>query len=391
MSEEVVEILITGPGMPEDTIDKLKERSDAKNILFIGNGTEEVPLELITKELQEKDIASSVRIDINAHGGLLNPKEHPKQHAIELQKESGIPIKECLTQVAEALKKQSGNEKLRCEFHLWACYGGAADKDTHVLGEGNTLTTHVNSKNPSLIDLDGSLMISSIENYLKNPDRPALERFVDEIKYAPQPTTFNLNTTPEPEGTITLKGARYLKSGGLKEIVNASDNTDFIQAFQAVISSDIEEIMKSDDFIKARKYEKFEVPKKIELDPEKTKKQALDMISHWLYVNPSNIISRDYELLEKCLSNIIKCSVDLNGPTKEATSFLYIAAQKGHSEAVKILLEKGAKVDQVGKDGTTPLWIAPQNGHYEAVQELVVSGADVNKANEDGNYSIILI
>jgi hypothetical protein len=128
MSEELVEILITGPGLPQDTIDKLKKRSDAENILFIGNGIEEVPLELITEKLQGKNIASSVRIDLRAHS---RQRGQPKQHSIKLKQNTTITQAYFKT-VLEALKGCLNGKEFTCEFHLWSCYAGAADKDTHV-------------------------------------------------------------------------------------------------------------------------------------------------------------------------------------------------------------------------------------------------------------------
>ena len=51
---------------------------------------------------------------------------------------------------------------------------------------------------------------------------------------------------------------------------------------------------------------------------------------------------------------------------------LFIAAQRGHLEVVRLLVESGANKDQGLTDvGTTPLFIAAQNGHREVVRFLL--------------------
>jgi hypothetical protein len=65
------------------------------------------------------------------------------------------------------------------------------------------------------------------------------------------------------------------------------------------------------------------------------------------------------------------------GPVK--VSSLYIAAQNGHLEVVKLLLEAGATVDaELNTDGATALYIASLNGHTEIVEILINFGANVN-------------
>lgn len=59
---------------------------------------------------------------------------------------------------------------------------------------------------------------------------------------------------------------------------------------------------------------------------------------------------------------------------------LYIAAKEGHSGIVKILLEKGAAVDERARNDTTPLYAAAQRGHLEVVKDLLKRGANINSA-----------
>jgi ankyrin repeat protein len=54
------------------------------------------------------------------------------------------------------------------------------------------------------------------------------------------------------------------------------------------------------------------------------------------------------------------------------------AADNGHLDIVKFLVERGVDVDATTVDGVTPLMYASQNGYTEIMQYLINKGADVN-------------
>ncbi|KAJ7459000.1 ankyrin repeat-containing domain protein [Mycena latifolia] len=60
---------------------------------------------------------------------------------------------------------------------------------------------------------------------------------------------------------------------------------------------------------------------------------------------------------------------------------LHLASEEGHTEIVHLLLEKGADFN-AGND-YTPLLLASGNGHTEIVRLLLKKGADINTGNED--------
>ena len=46
---------------------------------------------------------------------------------------------------------------------------------------------------------------------------------------------------------------------------------------------------------------------------------------------------------------------------------LFAAAQGGHLKVAKLLVKKGAKIDQASDEGLTPLYVAALKGHQEVV------------------------
>jgi uncharacterized protein len=64
---------------------------------------------------------------------------------------------------------------------------------------------------------------------------------------------------------------------------------------------------------------------------------------------------------------------------------LLMAARQGHLEAVQVLLEAGAPINQLsGGDKTSALLIAIINGHFDLAKHLLDKGADPNLASDNG-------
>ena len=65
---------------------------------------------------------------------------------------------------------------------------------------------------------------------------------------------------------------------------------------------------------------------------------------------------------------------------------LTLAAREGDIESAKLLLERGANVNQVTEYGWSPLLTATNNRHYKLAEYLIERNADVNLANK-GNWT----
>jgi ankyrin repeat protein len=71
------------------------------------------------------------------------------------------------------------------------------------------------------------------------------------------------------------------------------------------------------------------------------------------------------------------------GPEVDVRALL-LAAETGHFEIVRALLDAGAEVDAVTSTATRALHQAAMNGHTDIVKLLLAAGADVNAQNVDG-------
>jgi ankyrin repeat protein len=88
---------------------------------------------------------------------------------------------------------------------------------------------------------------------------------------------------------------------------------------------------------------------------------------------------------------LIEDGADIEAKDDLGLTCLVIACSKGNLEIVKLLLEKGAKVNAPAADGTTPLMAVAGSGSVysvEIAQRLLEKGADVAARNKDGKTAI---
>ena len=67
--------------------------------------------------------------------------------------------------------------------------------------------------------------------------------------------------------------------------------------------------------------------------------------------------------------------------TTKSTSSLILAAESGHLDVVRLLIETAADVNAARSDGYTALMCAAQNGHTDCAKLLIEAGATVNASD----------
>ncbi|OLP73222.1 Cortactin-binding protein 2, partial [Symbiodinium microadriaticum] len=63
---------------------------------------------------------------------------------------------------------------------------------------------------------------------------------------------------------------------------------------------------------------------------------------------------------------------------------LFVAAEHGHLQVIRLVLEANADKDKADENGATPLYIAAQNGQLEVVRLLLEANVDKDKAKHSG-------
>ena len=74
---------------------------------------------------------------------------------------------------------------------------------------------------------------------------------------------------------------------------------------------------------------------------------------------------------------------------KANSAKLILASEKGHTEVVQTLLDKGINVNATNKFWETALMLASQEGHKDVVQLRLYNGAEVNGKKNDGTTPLI--
>ncbi len=69
----------------------------------------------------------------------------------------------------------------------------------------------------------------------------------------------------------------------------------------------------------------------------------------------------------------------MNMQNNDGLSALMIASENGHSNVIKVLIEKGAQVNMQNNDGLSALMIASENGHSNVVKVLIEKGAQLSE------------
>ena len=113
------------------------------------------------------------------------------------------------------------------------------------------------------------------------------------------------------------------------------------------------------------------------------------------FINFKNMATNDesYGAIAEAYLNIINKLIDSQGIDLNATGNitpLCFAAELGDIQIVRLLLDKGAKINNGGISNITPLHIASWKGYIDLARELINAGADINAPDNNGNTPLHL-
>ena len=90
-----------------------------------------------------------------------------------------------------------------------------------------------------------------------------------------------------------------------------------------------------------------------------------------------------------CVQSFLECGCDVNTLRPETRdSLLLIAAERGHTEVVRLLLEHGADPNLVNMCGETPVHAAAKIDSIDVITFLCKHGADVNICDVTGSTAL---
>lgn len=79
---------------------------------------------------------------------------------------------------------------------------------------------------------------------------------------------------------------------------------------------------------------------------------------------------------------VMWAGADIHKKNKSTNTALHLAALKGRTEIVRMLIETGADIHAQNHEGDTPLMKAAVNGHTETACLLIEAGASLDKKNK---------
>jgi ankyrin repeat protein len=77
---------------------------------------------------------------------------------------------------------------------------------------------------------------------------------------------------------------------------------------------------------------------------------------------------------------LISFGEDITQPIPEGTTLLHLAAEKGHTDVVELLIEKGAVLSAHNAQGESPLDVAIRYGHKKVANILTETAIERRKA-----------
>ena len=85
---------------------------------------------------------------------------------------------------------------------------------------------------------------------------------------------------------------------------------------------------------------------------------------------------------------LLDCGANVNSRGNFDRAALHLAAESGHLDIVKLLLDCGANVNSRGNFDRTALHLAAESGHLDVVQLLLERGADIDIRAKNGRTAL---
>ena len=399
--------------MPAPTIAKSPDIFDF--IFIIGSDIQnEINIETLTS-LQEKgkqvaiikktddyesirgSIGSLTRIDIHAHGGLIDgqigtehwmnippiPSHQKYRHVIDKNNKIYIhadSVFSYLTELADTKQLQG------LRVHVWGCYSGRAIQSARFLPIGSSLVAHGSAHKPTYNDLSEHYLSSGFNRHPIG----LFEEFMCVIAESPNEASFVFNTG----------GELFIYQSPLVRLV--FNNTDEIRN---QINSRL-----NDYHLALRQLEKVDIPLMFNVDDnthpavlERYAEESVylhlsfddDLFYFLKYLQYKNIAPQHYNFNGKFLSHIAvhrmligdtatqlwayisEKKLGLNELDDQGLAALHYAAYFGDFNAVQRLLQQqGILVDLASNSGHTALHVAAQHGFLNIIDILLQQGAD---------------
>ena len=88
---------------------------------------------------------------------------------------------------------------------------------------------------------------------------------------------------------------------------------------------------------------------------------------------------------------LIEKGASVHAADAEGWTALFVAAEEGHVAVAKWLIENGASVHVVGNNGGTPLFLAAKRGHVDVARLLIDNGAHADAPVGNGGWTPLYI
>ncbi|MCB9027271.1 MAG: ankyrin repeat domain-containing protein [Bdellovibrionaceae bacterium] len=228
--------------------------------------------------------------------------------------------------------------------------------------------------------------------------------------YKQKPLDADVEPQQLAQGFLKLKDSeneddllRFIKGGAFVEILSKFgiySKDEYLEELSKIINDQSRTFKLRKQTYFALSLESGELPSKF--DFTKLEKQMIySEIKSW--VNSNDVSKKKYlkKLTDALHEEVAKDSVDVvrvkeiisvidvNVQGVSDRTVLILAAQKGHTETVKFLLDNGASVDVRDFEEKTALICAAYNGHLETARLLLANGASVDVRDNQERTSLM--